>query len=120
MDELTTIACAMTYTDLRRRLIKAYQADSANMDPNELGDPRLEDKLTAKLRSYGPAGFRLLLRELSEDLPELHPMARRDLAEYACKLRDGLTPPTHTIILTAPNLSPFSVPTTAMTIEPAA
>lgn len=88
MDELTTVACAMTYTDLRRRLIKAYRADSADQDPNAEGDPRLEQKLAAKLGSYGPVGFLLLLRELSEDLPELHIQARRDLAEYALYLRN--------------------------------
>lgn len=87
MDELTSIACKMTYTDLRRRLIKAYRAHSADMDPNAEGDPKLEQKLAAKLGSYGPNGFILLLTELSEDLPELHVQARRDLTEYAIYLR---------------------------------
>ena len=88
MADLYATATAMTYTDLRRRLLKAYQADSADMDPNSLGDPLLEQKLSAKLGSYGPNGFRLLLIELSEDLPELHPEARRDLAGYAIMLRE--------------------------------
>lgn len=92
MDELTTVACAMTYTDLRRRLIKAYRADSADQDPNAEGDPRLEEKLAAKLSSYGPNGFILLMRELSEDLPELHIQARRDLAAYAIRLRNDWAP----------------------------
>jgi hypothetical protein len=94
MDELTRVACAMGYTDLRRRLIKAYRAHSADQDPNAEGDPRLEQKLAAKLGSYGPVGFLLLLRELSEDLPELHVQARRDLAEYAIHLRNYWAPTT--------------------------
>lgn len=88
MADLYATATAMSYTDLRRRLLKAYQADSADMDPNQLGDPLLEEKLAAKLGSYGPNGFRLLLIELSEDLPELHVQARRELAEYAIRLRE--------------------------------
>jgi hypothetical protein len=120
MDELTSIACAMTYTDLRRRLIKAYRAHSADQDPNAEGDPRLEQKLAAKLGSYGPNGFILLLRELSEDLPELHVAARRDLAEYAIYLRDYWVSAPVVEIHAKPNLTPFSVPTTAaMTVDAA-
>lgn len=92
MDELTRVSAAMTYTDLRRRLIKAYRAHSADLNPNAEGDPRLEEKLAAKLGSYGPNGFILLMRELSEDLPELHVQARRDLAEYAIHLRNYWAP----------------------------
>lgn len=122
MDELTSIACKMSYTDLRRRLLKAYRAHSADVDPNSEGDPRLEQKLAAKLGSYGPVGFRLLLIELSEDLPELHPSARRDLAEYAIYLRDFWVPEpvVEVVALMKPDYTPFSVPTAVMTIEPAA
>lgn len=129
MDELTSIACSMTYTDMRRRLIKAYQAHSAGLNPDDFGDKHLERKLSAKLGSYGPNGFILLMRELAEDIPELHPVARRDLAEYAIYLRglheaDVELGPAPTMTVTPvgrPDYTPFSVPTThAMNIEPAA
>lgn len=122
MDELTRVAVAMGYTDLRRRLIKAYRAHSADLDPNAEGDPRLEEKLAAKLGSYGPNGFILLMRELSEDLPELHVQARRDLAEYAIHLRNYWAPtielPEATPTLVVDH-TPTSVPTTHITVSAA-
>ncbi|RJU01987.1 hypothetical protein D6T65_05040 [Arthrobacter frigidicola] len=78
----------MTYPDLKRRLVKAYRTHSADGNPNHDGDPRCEDKLGAKLGSYTDRGFYLLMLEIREDTPELHPEARRDLAEYAIYLRN--------------------------------
>lgn len=86
METLTQIAQAISYPDLRRRLLKAYQAHSANLDPNLEGDPHMEAKLGAKLATYDEPAFIHLMHNIRAD-SYLHNAAQYDLCDYATYLR---------------------------------
>jgi hypothetical protein len=84
--DLLTVAQAITYPDLRRRLLKAYQAHSANQDPATDGDPHIEAKLGAKLATYDEDAIVHLLSNICADTC-LSVQARYDLGDYAIGLR---------------------------------
>lgn len=128
MADLVATARALSYTDFRRRVMKAYLSHSAGLDPALDGDPRIEDKLGAYLGQYGEFKFAWFVRFLVDDTPYSY-AGRLDLADYCIYLRGlhfadtemGPAPVVVAIPITPPDITPFSVPTThAMTIEPAA
>jgi hypothetical protein len=86
METLTQIAQAISYPDLRRRLLKAYQAHSANLDPNAEGDPHIEAKLGAKLATYDEQAIVHLIHNICADTC-LSVQGRYDLGDYAIRLR---------------------------------
>lgn len=87
----------MRYADLRRRLHTAYCYDSMGENPEEYGDPRIEDKLAEALQRYTEDQFGMLMEHMQWDL-QLHPEGYREFVEYAIRLRfkearcDSITP----------------------------
>jgi hypothetical protein len=84
--DLLTVAQAITYPDLRRRLLSAYHWDSAGENPNTHGDPWTERKLAAKLASYDEPAFIHLMHNIVADT-YLTGQGSQDLTEYAIRLR---------------------------------
>ncbi|MHA7210804.1 hypothetical protein [Arthrobacter sp. MDT1-65] len=118
MADLIATARAISYTDFRRRVMKAYTSHAAGKDPALDGDPRIEDKLGAYLAQFGEFKFAWFVRFLVDDTPYSH-AGRLDLADYCIYLR-GLHYADHVTPLSMPDYTPFSVPTThAMNVEAA-
>lgn len=84
--DLLTVAQRIRYTDLRRRLLSAYQWDSAGENPNVHADPWLERKLAYKLATYDEPAFIHLMHNIVADTC-LSSQGAQDLTEYAIRLR---------------------------------